>query len=360
MAEALHGLPPILGHDDESRHLIDLPLINSRIISALPGHDLSTAEHWTMDDFVIVRTLGHGTFARVCLVQLANPQNEIDSRKIMHVWQERKILRDVSDHPFITKLLGSFSDLDSLYLVLEYVPGGELFTYLRQFHRLDEEAARFYAAKIVLVFEYLHWEQGGVVYRDLKPENLLLDEDGHIKLADFGFAKRLQEQNYPTKTYTLCGTPEYLAPEVLYNNGYTTTVDWWSLGILIYEFLVGNPPFWSGDASEIYKQILKKPITFPRDLDISNQAKDLIQSLCNKDPSRRLGSHGSYMVKDHPFFRGVNWSDVYNRRFKGPIQPPVRFPGDSQCFVLYPEIDPRCDAYSIDMKEEYDSYFKDF
>ncbi|KAH8751631.1 kinase-like domain-containing protein [Diaporthe sp. PMI_573] len=136
-----------------------------------------------------------------------------------------------------------------------------LHNYLRQLRRFDESTARFYPAEIVLAFEYLHEKQGGVFYRDLKPENLLLDEDGH-KLVDFGFAKRLHEQDRTAKTYTLCGTSEYLAPEVLYNEGYTTTVDWWSLGVLIYEFLVGYSPFLNRDASEIYKQIINKPITF--------------------------------------------------------------------------------------------------
>jgi serine/threonine protein kinase len=133
-----------------------------------------------------------------------------------------------------------------------------LFSYLRKFRRFDEKVARFYAAEIVLVLEYLHEHQDGIAYRDLKPENLLLDECGHIKLVDFGFAKRLGRGSGPTgrpmETYTLCGTPEYLAPEVIHNKGHTTAVDWWALGILIYEFLTGYPPFWHQNPIEIYKQ----------------------------------------------------------------------------------------------------------
>ena len=216
-----------------------------------------------------------GTFARVCLVRPSDPANEADRPKffalkilrkteviklkqIDHVRHERAILADVSGHPFITNLLASFSDHEFLYLVLDYVPGGELFSYLRKLRRFDEETARFYAAEIVLVLEYLHEQQGGVAYRDMKPENLLLDEDGHIKLVDFGFAKRLGRGNDGTEaaveTYTLCGTPEYLAPEVIHNKGHTTAVDWWALGILIYEFLTGYPPFWHQSPIEIYKQ----------------------------------------------------------------------------------------------------------
>jgi protein kinase A len=158
---------------------------------------------------------------------------------------------------------------------LDYCPGGEVFSYLRKAKRFDEKTSRFYAAEIVLILEFLH-EREGVAYRDLKPENLLLDADGHIKLVDFGFAKRLgnskkistaQDPSRPKEgaartlidfdqgeTYTLCGTPEYLAPEVIQSKGHTTAVDWWALGILIYEFLTGYPPFWNANPIEIYKQ----------------------------------------------------------------------------------------------------------
>lgn len=217
-----------------------------------------------------------GTFARVCLVRPVatahipldhqrNPEvyalkilrktEVIRLKQIDHVRHERAILADVSGYPFITNLLGTFSDYDSLYMLLDYVPGGELFSYLRKLRRFEEDTARLYAAEIVLVLEYLHEKQGGVAYRDLKPENLLLDQDGHIKLVDFGFAKRLgNRNNKPVETYTLCGTPEYLAPEVIQNKGHTTAVDWWALGILLYEFLTGYPPFWHQNPMEIYKQ----------------------------------------------------------------------------------------------------------
>ena len=237
-----------------------------------------------------------GTFARVCLVRPADPDDAhrdkvfalkilrktevIKLKQIDHVRHERQILADVSGYPFITNLLASFSDHDFLYLLLDYVPGGELFSYLRKYRRFDEPVARFYAAEIVLVLEYLHERQDGVAYRDLKPENLLLDEQGHIKLVDFGFAKRLgrggggggggggsgneTQGERAHETYTLCGTPEYLAPEVIHNKGHTTAVDWWALGILIYEFLTGYPPFWHQNPIEIYKQSV--PLYFPPSL----------------------------------------------------------------------------------------------
>ncbi|KAK7702233.1 cytochrome c oxidase subunit 1 [Diaporthe eres] len=316
------------------------------IAPGAPNDASKTSRKLQLDDFAKVRTLG----------------TVIKLKQIDHVRHERAILGEVSGHPFITNLLASFSDRESLYLLLDYVPGGELFSYLRKFRRFDEKMARFYAAEIVLVLEYLHEQQGGVAYRDLKPENLLLDEEGHIKLVDFGFAKRLGGRDGASETYTLCGTPEYLAPEVIHNKGHTTAVDWWALGILIYEFLTGYPPFWHQNPIEIYKQIVEKPVIFPQEPPISHEAQDIIRSFCNADRSRRLGnvSGGAKRVKEHPFFRGVNWDDVFNRRHRGPIIPPIRFPGDAQCFDIYPEEDATRDKYTDDLREKYDGYFQDF
>ncbi|KAG5927482.1 hypothetical protein E4U42_002191 [Claviceps africana] len=355
--------------------------INSRRVESLPR-----TQKLNLRNFKVVRTLGTGTFARVCLVRPSNAPDtplekdttgnaEVYALKILrkteviklkqvdHVRHERSVLADVAGHPFITNLLASFSDHDHLYMLLDYVPGGELFSYLRKLRRFDESTARFYAAEIVLVLEYLHEQQGGVAYRDLKPENLLLDKDGHIKLVDFGFAKRLgYKGDHPVETYTLCGTPEYLAPEVIHNKGHTTAVDWWALGILIYEFLTGYPPFWHQNPIEIYKQIVKRPVAFPQDAPISDQAKDIIRSFCTVDRSRRLGnlSGGAGRVKAHPFFQSINWDDMLARRRRGPIVPPIRYPGDAQCFDTYPEDDGKRDAYTNDMAQKYEQYFADF
>ncbi|KAI0021393.1 protein kinase-like domain-containing protein [Xylariomycetidae sp. FL0641] len=330
-------------------------------------------------DFNLVRTLGTGTFARVCLVKPAKGSEEdrekvyalkilrkaevIKLKQIDHVRDERQILSDVAGHPFITELITTFSDHDSLYMLLDYVPGGELFSYLRRHRRFPEEWAQFYAAEIVLVLEYLHEQQGGVAYRDLKPENLLLDRQGHVKLVDFGFAKRLgSRDDRPVETYTLCGTPEYLAPEVIQNKGHTTAVDWWALGILIYEFLTGYPPFWHQNPIEIYKQIIEKPVLFPAEPHISPNAQNIIRSFCTVDRSRRLGniSGGSQQVKSHPFFEGVDWDALYHRQIRPPIQPNVRYPGDAQCFDTYPEDDGKRDPYSEDMARQYDHLFDSF
>ncbi|KAI2639419.1 camp-dependent protein kinase catalytic subunit [Xylaria nigripes] len=330
-------------------------------------------------DFTLVRTLGTGTFARVCLVHPVNGSNEdrskvyalkilrktevIKLKQIDHVRDERRILSDVAGHPFITRLITTFSDHDSLYMLLDYIPGGELFSYLRGHRRFPEEWAQFYAAEIVLVLEFLHEHQGGVAYRDLKPENLLLDGEGHVKLVDFGFAKRLGSKgDRPVETYTLCGTPEYLAPEVIQNKGHTTAVDWWALGILIYEFLTGYPPFWHRNPIEIYKQIIEKPVLFPNTPRISESAQRIIRSLCTVDRSRRLGniSGGAQQVKDHPFFHNMNWEALYRRQIRPPIQPKVRFPGDAQCFDFYPEDDGKRDPYTESMARQFDHLFENF
>jgi len=334
----------------------------------------------SLTDLVRVRTLGTGTFARVCLVRPSHgteaDRSKVYALKILrkteviklkqldHVRHERQILADVTGHPFITSFVASFSDHEFLYILLDYVPGGELFTYLRKLRRFTEDMARFYAAEIVLILEHLHEQQGGIAYRDMKPENLLLDGEGHIKLVDFGFAKRLgnNESGHPVETYTLCGTPEYLAPEVIHNKGHTTAVDWWALGILIYEFLTGYPPFWHQNPIEIYKQIVEKPILFPQDPPISDAAKDIIRQFCTIDRSRRLGNiqGGAAKVKAHPFFAGVDWDAIYQKRHRGPIIPPVRYPGDAQCFDIYPEEDAMRDEYTRELEDRYEDCFRDF
>jgi len=208
-----------------------------------------------------------------------------------------------------------------------------------------------------MIIQYLH-ESQGVAYRDLKPENILLGADGHIKLVDFGFAKQVGNR----ETYTLCGTPDYLAPEVIHNSGHGLAVDWWALGILIYEFLVGHPPFWDQNVMRLYEQIVEGKLRFPPRMSLA--ARDIISQLCKTDVSQRLGhiQGGAARVKAHPWFDGINWDDLYYRRIPGPIIPRVGHPADAANFEEYPPPpDPdTLEIYTDDMREKYEALFAEF
>ncbi|KAL2043949.1 hypothetical protein N7G274_003469 [Stereocaulon virgatum] len=335
-------------------------------------------------DFELIKTIGTGTFARVWLTCLAGSPKEgqkvfalkilrkvdiIRLKQVEHIKNERNTLAAVAGHPFITTMITSFSDRDSLYMLLDYCPGGEVFTYLRRAHQFDEETSRFYAAEIVLILEFLHDQ--GIAYRDLKPENILIDGEGHLKLVDFGFAKKILNR----ETYTLCGTPEYLAPEVIRSSGkaklikpffagHGTAVDWWAFGILIFEFLVGQPPFWNQNPMKIYELIVEGKIKFPSS--VSSDARDLISGLCTVNPSQRLGniakggSSGTACVKSHPFFKTIDWDALYQRKSKGPIIPKVRHPADASNFDHYDPPSESKSEYTKDMASKYDHEFKDF
>ena len=205
-----------------------------------------------------------------------------------------------------------------VYLVMEYVIGGEFFTHLRRAGHFNNNTARFYAAQIVLIFQYLHSKD--VVYRDLKPENLLIDASGNIKMTDFGFAKRVEY-----RTWTLCGTPEYIAPEILLNKGHGKPVDWWALGILIYEMLAGTPPFCDDDPLNIYRQILANKVIYPRYFD--KNASDLISHLLQTDITKRYGGlkNGVEDIKNHPWFAGIDWAELYATQIKPPFIPGLFF-----------------------------------
>jgi serine/threonine protein kinase len=188
----------------------------------------------------------------------------------------------------------------NIYMLLSYVPGGELFTHLRRAQRFTPDVTRFYLATIILALRYLH--SFSIIYRDLKPENLLLDSRGYLRLTDFGFAKIVDD-----RTWTLCGTPEYLAPEIIQSDGHGKAADWWACGILCYEMLVGYPPFFDDSAYGIYEKILHGQIQWPRTMD--RLSRDIIRAFLHPDRTKRLGNMigGAQDVLDHPWFRGVDW-----------------------------------------------------
>ncbi|KJZ74094.1 hypothetical protein HIM_06543 [Hirsutella minnesotensis 3608] len=301
-----------------------------------------TKGKYSLGDFDILRTLGTGSFGRVHLVQSKHNQRfyavkvlkktqVIKMKQVEHTNDERRMLADVK-HPFIITLWGTFQDWKNLYMVMDFVEGGELFSLLRKSGRFPNPVAKFYAAETTLALEYLHSKD--IIYRDLKPENLLLDRHGHLKITDFGFAK-----NVPDKTWTLCGTPDYLAPEVVSNKGYNKSVDWWSLGILIYEMLCGYTPFWdSGSPMRIYENILKGKVKYPAY--VNADAQNLLERLITGDLTKRLGNlyGGPQDIKNHAWFAEVTWDRLARKDIDAPYTPPVKGGmGDASQFDKYPE-----------------------
>ncbi|XP_029459555.1 cAMP-dependent protein kinase catalytic subunit PRKX isoform X1 [Rhinatrema bivittatum] len=297
---------------------------------------------YKLQDFETMSTVGTGTFGRVHLVKEKTTGNYyalkimsipdvIKLKQEQHVQNEKSVLKEIN-HPFLIRLFWTFHDDRFLYMLMEYAPGGELFSYLRNMGRFSNSTGLFYSAEITCAIENLHLKE--IVYRDLKPENILLDKEGHIKITDFGFAKKLTD-----RTWTLCGTPEYLAPEVIQSKGHGRAVDWWALGILIFEMLAGFPPFFDDNPFGIYQKILAGKIDFPRHLDI--YVKDLIKRLLVIDRTRRLGNmkNGAEDVKKHRWFRSIDWDAVPQRKLKPPIVPKLSHEGDTSNFETYPEED---------------------
>jgi len=307
-------------------------------------------------DFQQGKTLGTGAFGRVRFVTY-KPTGQhyalktlkkaaiIKMKQVDHMMSETSILETLK-HPFIVNMYGKFHDQRYLYMVLEYIVGGEFFTHLRKAGRFDNVTSRFYAAQIAAIFDHCHSKN--IVYRDLKPENILINMDGYVKLTDFGFAKVVEH-----RTYTLCGTPEYIAPEVLLNKGHGKPVDWWTLGILIYEMVVGYPPFVDEDPMGIYQKILSGKIVFPKLFD--KDAKVLVKKLLTADLGKRFGNlkNGAKDILEHKWFADINWDGLLAKKMDAPFKPPVKSATDTSNFDDYPDsselppvVDPSKDPFS--------------
>ena len=283
-----------------------------------------------IESFELLKVIGKGSFGKVMQVRkrdtsriyalkIIRKAHIISRSEVTHTLAERTVLAQVNC-PFIVPLKFSFQSPDKLYLGLAFVNGGELFHHLQREGRFSESRSRFYAAELFCALEHLH--SFNVIYRDLKPENILLDYTGHIALCDFGLCK-LNMGDKET-THTFCGTPEYLAPELLLGRGYTKAVDWWTLGVLLYEMLTGLPPFYSEDVNEMYRKILREPLTFPSD--VREDARDLLKGLLQRDTSVRLGSPpgGAADIRNHPFFtKYIDWGLLLAKKVQPPFKPGV-------------------------------------
>jgi len=289
---------------------------------------LDTTEKVRLDDFELLKVLGRGSFGKVMQVKkksngkvyamkILKKRAIIARNQVEHTKAERKILQALQ-HPFLMTLRYAFQSKEKLYFVLDYYQGGELFFHLKNKRRFSEDVARIYVAEIALALGHLH--SLAVIYRDLKPENILLDDNGHVCLTDFGLSKDVDKDD---KAHTFCGTPEYLAPEIVTGAGHDKAVDWWSLGILLYELTVGIPPFYSQNVNEMYNKIQHGVLRFPPFL--SEPCKNLIVALLNRDPTKRLGSKDDVNdIRGHQFFKDMSWDKLYKKEIEPSYKPKLK------------------------------------
>lgn len=310
---------------------------------------------YELDDLDIRRTLGVGAFGRVKLAKLkpdkakvggsdGNNPNQTFALKCLvkrgivdnglqgHVINECNIMKELN-HPFILKFYGAMQDEHTVYFLLEILLGGELFRSLRKEGQFPESTSRFYAASVILAFCQIHSKK--IAYRDLKPENLVMDAEGYLKLIDFGLAKKLEGG----KTWTLCGTPDYLAPEVILNEGHDWAVDYWGLGVLIYEMTAGVPPFYADDPMNVYEKILSGQVSIPSQF--SRGLGDIVKKLLKTLQSKRLGriKGGASSVMKQKWFSGFDWNSLLDRKLEVPMKPDVKSLEDLSNFDAYEEVD---------------------
>ncbi|EMC92947.1 hypothetical protein BAUCODRAFT_77167 [Baudoinia panamericana UAMH 10762] len=294
------------------------------------------------DDFQILKLIGKGTFGqvfqvrkkdtkRIYAMKVLSKKVIVQKKEIQHTIGERNILvrTATTESPFIVGLKFSFQTAADLYLVTDYMSGGELFWHLQKEGRFVEERAKFYIAELILALRHLH--QHNIVYRDLKPENILLDANGHIALCDFGLSKANLSNDDTTNTF--CGTTEYLAPEVLLDEtGYTKMVDFWSLGVLVFEMCCGWSPFYAEDTQQMYKNIAFGKVRFPRDA-LSQEGRNFVKGLLNRNPQHRLGARGdAEELMAHPFFRDVEWDALSKKLTQPPFKPKLKSETDTSNF----------------------------
>ncbi|GBB84120.1 hypothetical protein RclHR1_10760002 [Rhizophagus clarus] len=321
----------------------------------------------TIEDYDLIKVLGKGCMGKVFLtrerrsnklyaLKAISKEWVVFRHEVEHTKTERDILASIStiSHPFLIKLRESYQDVNQLFLVLDYYPGGDIATQLAKWHKFDDARCLFYAAEIILGIEELH--RLGIVYRDLKPENILIGRDGHIVLTDFGLSKQFRP-NWQ-KTNTFCGTAEYLAPEIIRGDEYSYPVDWWSLGTLLYEMMTGITPFWDSDQNKMYRRVLEDRLLFPDGMMF--EAMDLLRGLLQRDPTLRLGcgTAGTMEIRGHMYFEYVDWDDVYHKRINPPYIPTVDHETDLQNFDdTFVSMTPKLSIPKQDLDSGVQQYF---
>ncbi|XP_032230601.1 protein kinase C delta type [Nematostella vectensis] len=296
-------------------------------------------KQWHIEDFSLLKVLGKGSFGKVLLCELKETKEffaikalkkdvVLEDDDVECTMVERRVLALATRHPFLTHLHSAFQSADHLFFVMEYLNGGDLMFHIQNQGKFDEKRSRFYAAEIVCGLQFLH--ELGIIYRDLKLDNVLLDKDGHIKLADFGMCK--EGVNDSKKTTTFCGTPDYIAPEILKGWRYDSSVDWWSFGVLLYEMLIGQSPFAGEDEEDLFDSICRDKVHFPKW--VSSDAVSCLRELFERTPACRLGyKDGSKPdIRGKSFFKSIDWNKLEARQIPPPFKPSIKSANDTNNF----------------------------